>query len=81
MRVQHFADKTLIVNWLYGRWKIFKPRFRAVVHKTQKLLEQMDMRHMSDFQHNYRDWNGEADHLTHRTRAEGPTRKGFSGRG
>ena len=51
-----------------------KPMFRAEVHKTQILLDQTDNILMSDHldicQHVYRDWNGDADYLTHKAREE-----------
>ena len=49
-------------TWLIANW----PR------KTNNSLEQIDIRLMCDhlalFQHVYRDWNGEADCLTHKAR-------------
>ena len=38
----------LIVNWLNGWWKIDKPRCRAVVHRTQKLLDPDGYQALSD---------------------------------
>ena len=58
-----------------------KPKFRAEVHKTQILLDQTDIVLMSDhldiYQHIYRDWNGDADYLSHKAREEGPAWKAF----
>ena len=58
-----------------------KPMFRAEVHKTQILLDQTDIVLMSDHldicQHIYRDWNGDADYLTHKAREEGPAWNAF----
>ena len=49
-----------------------KPMFRAEVRKTQIVLDQTDiilMRdHLDTCQHIYRDWNGDADYLTHKAR-------------
>ena len=51
-----------------------KPMFRAEVRKTQIVLDQTDiilMRdHLDTCQHIYRDWNGDADYLTHKAREE-----------
>ena len=69
MRVQIMGDSILIVNWLSGKWKINHQKFRAEVRNTQNLMDRTDIRPMGDhldmFQHTYRDWNQEADHLTH----------------
>ena len=47
------------------------------MHKTQNMLDKTDIRPMGDhldmFQHIYRDWNQEADHLTHLAREKGET--------
>ena len=71
--------------WLWTGWmedgKNDKPKFRAEVHKTQILLDQTDIVLMSDHleicQHIYRDWNGNADHLTHQAREDGPAWNAF----
>ena len=58
-----------------------KPKFRAEVHKTQILLDQTDIILISDHldmcQHIYRDWNCDADYLTHKAREEGPAWNAF----
>ena len=50
--------------------RLTSPDVGRVVSKTQNMLDQIDIRPMSDhldlFQHLDRDWNGEADHLTHK---------------
>ena len=51
-----------------------KPIFRAEVRKTPIVLDQTDIVLMRDHldicQHIYRDWNGDADHLTRKAREE-----------
>ena len=51
-----------------------KPMFRSEVRQKQILLDQTDIVLMSDHldicQHIYRDWNGDADYLTHKAREE-----------
>ena len=44
VRVQVLRDSTLIVNWMSGRWKIGRPKYRAQVQKTQNVLDQADIR-------------------------------------
>ena len=77
MRIQILGDSNLIVNWMNGKWKINNQKFRAMVQKTQNKLDKTDIRPMGDhldmFQHIYREWNQEADHLTHVAREKGAT--------
>ena len=57
-----------------GKWKINNQKFRMMVQKTQNMLDKTDIRPMGGhlmFQHVYRDWNQEADHLTHVAREKG----------
>ena len=60
-----------------GKWKINNQKFRAMVQKTQNMMDKTDMRpvgdHLDMFQHIYRDWNHQADHLTHVAREKGAT--------
>ena len=37
-----------IVNWLNGRWTIKQPTFTAVVHKTQNVMDEIDIRPVTD---------------------------------
>ena len=70
-------DSNLIVNWLNGEWKMNNQKFRMMVQKTQILMDKTDRQPMGDhldmFQHIYRDWNLNADHLTHVAREKGAT--------
>ena len=81
MRVQIMGDPNLIVNWLNGKSKINNQKFRTMVQKTQNMMDKIDIRPMGDhvdmFQHIYRDWNQEADHLTHVARERGATWNSF----
>ena len=58
-------------------WEMEDQKFRMMVQKTQNMLDKTDIRPMADhldmFQHIYRDWNQEADHLTHVARDKGAT--------
>ena len=69
MRIQILRDSNLTVNWMNGKLKINNQKFRMMVQKTQKMLDKTDIRPMEDhlgmFQHIYREWNQEAEHLTH----------------
>ena len=47
MRIQIMKDSILVVNWLNGKWKINKKKFRAEVQKTQNLMDRTD-RHTTD---------------------------------
>ena len=75
-------DSKVVANWTDGRWKMNDQKFRAEVHKTQKMLDKGGLRPMRDhlvlFQHIYRDWNGKADYLTHKAREEGPCWNSFA---
>ena len=77
MRIQIIGDSNLIVNWMNGRWKINNQKFRRMIQKTQNILDKVDIRPMADhldmFQHVYREWNQEADRLTHVAREKGAT--------
>ena len=68
-RIQILGDSNLIVNWMNGKWKINNQKFRKMIQRTQNMLEKTDLRPMADhidmFQHVYREWNQEADRLTH----------------
>ena len=81
MRVQIMGDPNLIVNRLNGKSKINNQRFRAMVQKAQNLMNKTDIRptkcHLNMFQHVYRDWNEEADHLTQVAREKGATWNSF----
>ena len=61
----------------WEKWKINDQKFRMMVQKTQNMLDKTDTRpmggHLDMFQHFYRDWNQEADQLTHVARAKGAT--------
>ena len=76
MRIQILGDSNLFVNWMNGKWKIDNHNSRAMVDKTKNMMDKTDLRPMGDhlnmFQHIYRDWNQEADHLTHVAREIGP---------
>ena len=67
----------MIVNWMNGKCMINNKKFRMMVQKTQNTLDKTDIRLMGDhsdmFQHIYRDWNQEADRLTHVARGKGAT--------
>ena len=67
LRVQISGDSDLIVNWLYGKWKINNHKLRMMAQKAQNKLDRTGIRPMGDhldmFQHIYREWNQEADHL------------------
>ena len=69
MRIQILGDSNLIVNWMNGKWKINNQKFKMMVQKTQNTMDKTDIRPMGDhldmFQHIYRNWNQEADRLTH----------------
>ena len=57
-------------------------KFRAEVQKTQNILDKTDIRPMADhldlFQQIYRDWNEEADRLTHEAREKGTSWNSFT---
>ena len=76
------GDSNLIVNRLICKSKINNQRFRAMVQKAQNLMNKTDIRptryHLNMFQHLYRDWNQEADHLTQVARENGATRNSFT---
>ena len=76
-RIQTLGDSNLIVNWMNGKLKINNQKFRIMVQKTHNMLDKTDIRpvgdHLDMFQHNCRDWNQEADHLTHVAREKGET--------
>ena len=58
MRILILGDSNLIVNWMNGIWKINNQKFRAMVQKTQNMMDKTDMRPVGDldmFQHIYRD--------------------------
>ena len=80
--VQIMGDSNLIVNRLIGKSKINNQRFRAMVQKAQNLMNKTDIRptryHLNMFQHVYRDWNQEADHLTQVARENGATWNSFT---
>ena len=69
------GNSNLVVNWMNGR---------SEVQKTQNLPDKTDIRpmayHLDLFQHVNRDWNEEADRLTHGARKKAgirsPWRKG-----
>ena len=69
LRIHILDDSIFIVNWLYGKWEINNRMFRIMVQKAQNKLDRTDIRlvgdHLEMFQHIYRGWNQEADHLTH----------------
>ena len=77
MRIQILGDANLTVNWMNGKWKVNNRKFRMMVQKMQNMLDETDIRPMGDhldmFQHICRDWNQEADHLTHVAREKGAT--------
>ena len=77
MRIQILGNPNLIVNEMTGKWKINNQKFRMMVQKTQNMMDKTDIRPMGDhfdmIQHIYRDWNQEADHLTHVAREKGAT--------
>ena len=77
MRIQILGDSNLIVNWMNGKWKINNQKFKMMVQKTQNTMDKTDIRPMGDhldmFQHIYRNWNQEADRLTHVAREKGAT--------
>ena len=60
-----------------GKWKINNPKFRKMLQKTKNMLDKTDLVPMTDhldlFQHIYREWNQEADRLTHVAREKGAT--------
>ena len=77
MGIQILVDSNLIVNWMNEKWKINSQKFRMMVQKTQNMLDKTVIRPMGDhldmFQRIHRDWNQEADHLTHVARENGAT--------
>ena len=77
MRIRILGDANLTVNWMNGKWKINNRKLRMMVQKTQNMLDKTDICPMGDhldmFQHICRDWNQEADHLTHVAREKGAT--------
>ena len=77
MRILILGDTSLIVNWMNGKWKIDDQKFRTMVQKMQNMLDRTDIRpmgeHLDVFQHVHREWNQEADHLTHVAREKGTT--------
>ena len=74
-RVQILEDSNLVVNCMNGRWKINSQKFMKNIQRTQNMLDKTDLRPMADhmdmFQHVYREWNREADRLTHEAREKG----------
>ena len=81
-RVQNVGDSNLVVNWLNGRSKINNKnsKLRCKRHRIcwTRETSRMMSDHMDLFQHIYRDWNEEADHLTHEAREKGPSWNSFS---
>ena len=77
MRIQIWRDSNLIVNRMNGKWKINNQKFRMMVRKTQNTMDKTDIRpmgnHLDLFQQISRDWNQEADRLTHVARDIGAT--------
>ena len=73
--VQIMGDSNLVVNWKNGRWKINYQKFGAEVQKDAESTGQN--RHSSD-QHTNRDWNEEADRLTHEAREKGASWNSFT---
>ena len=59
----------LIVNRMNGKWKINNQMFRKMIQRTQNMLGKTDLRFLADHvdmvQHDYREWNQEAERLTH----------------
>ena len=76
-RIQILGDSNLIANWINGEWKINNQKFRKMVQRTQNMLDKTGLRpvgdHLDMFQHVYREWNQEADRLTHVARGKGAT--------
>ena len=74
---EHKESGSRIVNWISGRWKINNQKFRKEIQKLQNMLNKMDSRpmanHLDIFHHVYREWNQEADRLTHVAREKGCT--------
>ena len=74
-RIQILGDSNLVDNWMNGGRKINNQKFRAEVQRTQNFFDIRDLRPMSDHmdlcQHIYREWNENADCLTHKAREEG----------
>ena len=81
MRIHLLGDSNLIVNWMNSKWKINNQKFRAMVQKTRNIMDKTDMRPMGDhldmFQHISRDWNQEADRVSHVAREKGATWNSF----
>ena len=77
MRIQILGDSNLTFNWINGKLKINNQKFRTMVQKTQNMLDRTNIHPMGDhldmFQHIYREWNQETDHLTHVAREKGAT--------
>ena len=76
-RIQILGDSNLIANWINGEWKINNQKFRKMVQRTQNMLDKTGLRpvgdHLDMCQHVYREWNQEADRLTHVAREKGAT--------
>ena len=77
MRIQILGDSNLIVNWMNGKWKINNQKFKMMIQKTQNTMDKTDIRpkgdHLDMFHHIHREWNQEADRLTHVARDKGAT--------
>ena len=60
-----------------GMWKINSQKSMMMIQKTQNTMDKTDIRPMGDplvlFHHIYREWNQEADRLTHLAREDGAT--------
>ena len=74
-------ERKMLRMWDSAR-KINNQKFRMmVVQKTQNVLDRTDFRHMGDhldlFQHIFREWNQEANQLTHVAREKGATWNSF----
>ena len=69
-------DSNLVVNWMTGKCKINNQRYRKMIQKTKNMLDKTDLRpkadHLDIFHHVYREWNQDADRLTHVAREKGP---------
>ena len=76
-RVQIVGDSHLVMNWMNGRWTTSNQKFRVEVQRTKQTLVRWLTTWIcsSDI---YRDWNEEADRLTHEAREKGACWNSFT---
>ena len=76
------GDSNLFVNWMNGRWEINNQNFQSGSAKDSESVGTIDIRPMADhldlLQHFHRDWNEEADRLTHEARDKGASWNSFT---